>query len=80
MNWNMSWDAITDSALIPDHLHFIGRNQLSTRVPHGATMTRQALDQYQQQSRPCVPAEDTGHTERHGILGANCGNADRPML
>ncbi|WP_371796296.1 hypothetical protein [Streptomyces sp. NBC_01718] len=34
-------------------------NHLNDRVPRGATMLRQALDQYQQQSQPQLLAEYT---------------------
>ncbi|WP_328889208.1 barstar family protein [Streptomyces sp. NBC_00316] len=57
LNWAAFWDAITGLVQIPDHLRFEGWNQLSTRVPHGATMLRQALDQHQQQYRPQFLAE-----------------------
>ncbi|MDX3238973.1 hypothetical protein PV392_25445 [Streptomyces sp. ME03-5709C] len=42
---------------IPDHLRFVGWDQLSDRVPRGATMLRQALDRYRQQYRPQFLAE-----------------------
>ncbi|WP_406432574.1 barstar family protein [Streptomyces sp. NBC_01589] len=59
MNWAAFWDAITGLVQIPDHLCFVGWNHLNNRVPRGATMLRQALDRYQQQSRPQFLAKYT---------------------
>ncbi|WP_405403064.1 barstar family protein [Streptomyces sp. NBC_01104] len=59
MNWAAFWDAITGLVEIPDHLRFVGWDQVNTHVPHGATMLRQALDRYQQQYRPQFLAEYT---------------------
>ncbi|MEW1690851.1 barstar family protein [Streptomyces sp. NPDC091265] len=57
MNWDAFWDAITGLVRIPDQLRFVGWDHLSDRVPRGATMLRETLDQYQQQYRPQFLAE-----------------------
>lgn len=57
MNWDAFWDAITGLVRIPDHLRFLGWDQLDDGVPRGATMLRQALDDYQAMYRPQFIAE-----------------------
>lgn len=52
MNRDAFRDAITGLVRIPDELRFVGWDQLSDRVPRGATMLWQALDRYRQQYRP----------------------------
>lgn len=59
MNWAAFWDAITGLVEIPEHLCFVGWDHLNNHVPHGATMLRQTLDQYQRQYRPRFLAEYT---------------------
>ncbi len=57
MNWDAFWDAITGLVEIPDHLRFVGCEQLHDRVPRGATLLRQTLDEYRQECRPQFRAE-----------------------
>ena len=52
MNWDAFWDAITGLVSIPNHVRFLGWNQLAAGVPRGATMLRRALDDYQATHRP----------------------------
>ncbi|WP_406428142.1 barstar family protein [Streptomyces sp. NBC_00147] len=51
-NWDAFWDAITGLVWIPDHLRFLGWEQLMEDVPRGAVMLRRALDSYQATCRP----------------------------
>ncbi|MFD5122655.1 barstar family protein [Streptomyces sp. NPDC058385] len=51
-NWDAFWDAITGLVWIPDHLRFLGWEQLMEDVPRGAVMLRRALDSYQATYRP----------------------------
>ena len=57
MNWAAFWDAITGLVSIPDHVRFLGWDQLAAGVPRGATMLRRALDNYQAMYRPAFVAE-----------------------
>ncbi len=52
MNWAAFWDAITGLVRIPDHVRFLGWDQLTADVPRGAAMLRRALDNYQATYRP----------------------------
>ncbi|MFE5990557.1 barstar family protein [Streptomyces sp. NPDC056453] len=51
-NWDAFWDAITGLVWIPDHLRFLGWEQLMADVPRGAALLRRALDSYQATYRP----------------------------
>ncbi|MGW5124687.1 barstar family protein [Streptomyces sp. NPDC004069] len=57
MNWAAFWDAITGLVQIPEHVRFLGWDQLTDSVPHGAAMLRRALDSYQATYRPEFVAE-----------------------
>ncbi|MFC9530281.1 barstar family protein [Streptomyces sp. NPDC057717] len=57
MNWAAFWDAITGLVSIPDHVRFLGWDQLAVGVPRGAAMLRRALDDYQATYRPEFLAE-----------------------
>ncbi|MER5952372.1 barstar family protein [Streptomyces sp. NPDC001893] len=57
MNWDAFWDAITCLVGIPDHVRFLGWDQLTAGVPRGAAMLRRALDDYQAMCRPEFVAE-----------------------
>jgi RNAse (barnase) inhibitor barstar len=57
MNWDAFWDAITGLVNIPDHVSFLGWEQLAAGVPRGAAMLRRALDDYQATYRPEFVAE-----------------------
>jgi RNAse (barnase) inhibitor barstar len=57
MNWDAFWDAITGLVSIPDHVRFLGWDQLAAGVPRGAAMLRRALDDYQATYRPEFVAE-----------------------
>ncbi|MFF7262984.1 barstar family protein [Streptomyces sp. NPDC008159] len=52
MNWAAFWDAITGLVRIPDHVRFLGWDQLGAGVPGGAAMLRRALDDYHATYRP----------------------------
>ncbi|MER5430563.1 barstar family protein [Streptomyces sp. NPDC002588] len=52
MNWAAFWDAITGLVEIPDHLRFLGWDQLVDVTPRGATSLRKALDSYREMYRP----------------------------
>ncbi|MFJ8731911.1 barstar family protein [Streptomyces bauhiniae] len=56
-NWAAFWDAITGLVRIPDHLRFLGWEQLAEDVPHGAAMLRRALDNYRATYRPELVVE-----------------------
>ncbi|MFJ6564474.1 barstar family protein [Streptomyces sp. NPDC091412] len=47
MNWAAFWDAISGLVRIPEHVRFLGWDQLADGVPHGAAMLQRALDNYQ---------------------------------
>ncbi|MFE2737395.1 barstar family protein [Streptomyces sp. NPDC059349] len=57
LNWDAFWDAITGLVSIPDHVRFLGWDQLAAGVPCGAAMLRRALDDYQATYRPEFLAE-----------------------
>ncbi|MFJ6295375.1 barstar family protein [Streptomyces griseoviridis] len=57
MNWDAFWDAITGLVNIPDHVSFLGWEQLAADVPRGAAMLRRALDDYQATYCPEFVAE-----------------------
>ncbi|MCX5079480.1 barstar family protein [Streptomyces sp. NPDC001940] len=57
MNWDAFWDAVTGLVSIPDHVRFLGWDQLAVGVPLGAAMLRRALDDYQATYRPEFLAE-----------------------
>ncbi|MFF7967377.1 barstar family protein [Streptomyces sp. NPDC007903] len=56
-NWAAFWDAITGLVWIPDHLRFLGWEQLAEEVPDGAAMLRRALDNYRARYRPELVVE-----------------------
>ncbi|MFK0117547.1 barstar family protein [Streptomyces sp. NPDC090994] len=55
--YGMNWDAVTGLVNIPDHVSFLGWEQLAAGVPRGAAMLRRALDDYQATYRPEFVAE-----------------------
>lgn len=55
--YGMNWDAITGLVSIPEHVRFLGWDQLAAGVPRGAAMLRRALDDYQVAYRPQFVAE-----------------------
>ncbi|MEV6289413.1 barstar family protein [Streptomyces sp. NPDC051896] len=57
MNWDAFWDAITGLVCIPEHVRFLGWDQLAAGVPRGAATLRRALDDYQATYRPEFVAE-----------------------
>ncbi|MGW1032219.1 barstar family protein [Streptomyces antibioticus] len=46
MNWGAFWDSITGLVWIPDHVRFLGWDQLAAHFPRGSTILQWALDNY----------------------------------
>ncbi|MET9098347.1 barstar family protein [Streptomyces antibioticus] len=57
MNWDAFWDSITGLVWIPDHVRFLGWDQLTAHVPRGAAMLQRALDDYRAAYRSDFVAE-----------------------